>query len=191
MLRNYFSYFIMFFFIISCGPKFYFKEDYSFYEENFFLNENTSLRTDGFYVLESQWFKRNDSIIKPKQYEVYKFYKTGQVNFLLLDSLKNSQEYTALMQKQIQEYGKEKNEYTLFQGYYKLQENRIVMQQVNAVTRKFSYLYGFIKENKLVIVNSTIEGKGDFQDSYFQDNYKGTYLFIPSETAEKDLIPNW
>ncbi|NJM79740.1 MAG: hypothetical protein HC854_09155 [Flavobacterium sp.] len=155
------------------------------------MNENAFLRTDGFYVLESKWYKRNDKLVKPTQYEVYKFYKNGQVNFILLDSLKTDEEYVALMKSQIDEYGKGKNEYTLFQGYYKIQDNKIIIQQVNSVTRKFSYLYGFIEENKFSIVNNTIKGSGSFKDEYFQDNYKGSYSFMPSKIAESILKPNW
>ncbi len=191
MLKRQISYLIMFCFIISCGPKFYYKNDYPFYDSNFILSENANLRTDGFYVLESEWYKRKDSLEKPKQIEVYKFFKTGQVNFILIDSLKTDEEYTIIMKNQIELYGKNKKEYTLFQGYYKIEENKIVIQQVNSVTRKFSYLYGFLEENKLTIVNNTIDGKGSFKDNYFQDNYKGSYIFIPSKIAEKNLIPNW
>lgn len=191
MLKRQISYLIMFCFIISCGPKFYYKSDYPFYDSNFILSDNAILRTDGFYVLESKWYKRNDSIEKPNKYEVYKFYKNGQVNFILIDSLKTDKEYSTLMKNQIDEYGKGKNEYTLFQGYYKIQEDKIIIQQVNSVTRNFSYLYGFIEENKLVVVNNTIEGKGSFKDNYFQDNYKATYYFMSSEIAEWSLKPNW
>lgn len=191
MLKRQISYLIMFCFIISCGPKFYYQSDYPFYNSNFVLDENTLLRTDGFYVLESKWYKRNNTIEKPSKFEVYKFYKTGQVNFILTDSLKNDKEYTSLMRNQIELYGKSKKEYTLFQGYYKIEGNKIVIQQVNSVTRKFSYLYGFIENNKLVLVNNTIEGNGSFNDNYFQDNYKGSYSFFQSENADKDLIPNW
>ena len=179
------------FMFFSCGPKFYSKKEYSFYNEDFVLPENSPLQTDGFYVLESSWSKRDDVTTKPVNYQVYKFFKKGQSNVLLTDSLKNPEEYVTAMQKQIQEYGKNKNEYTLFQGYFKLQGNKIIIQEVNAVIRQFSYRYGYVENNKLIIVKTTTDGNGQFNDKYFTDYFKSTYVFVPFEKAEKELIPNW
>lgn len=179
---------IMFF---SCGPKFYSKKDYSFYDGKFVLDQNSPLQTDGFYVLESNWSKRDDISTKPTSYQVYKFFNEGQSNVLLVDSLKKPEEYVVAMQKQIQEYGKNKNEYTLFQGYYKLQENKIIIQEVNAVLRQFSYRYGYVENNRLIIVKTTTHGNGQFNDKYFTDYFKSTYIFVPFEKAERELIPNW
>ncbi|MFD2909849.1 hypothetical protein ACFSX9_14010 [Flavobacterium ardleyense] len=179
------------FMFFSCGPKFYSKKDYTFYDRSFVLNENSALQTNGFYVLESTWSKRDDIIKKPTKFEVYKFFKEGQSNLLLVDSLKTSAEYVAAMQKQFQEYGKNKNEYTLFQGYFKVQESKIIIQEVNVVIRQFTYRYGYIENDKLIMVKSTTEGKGQFNDKYFTDYFKSTYVFVPYEKADAELVPNW
>lgn len=179
------------FMFFSCGPKFYTKKDYSFYNGDFVLDENSPLQTNGFYVLESSWSKRNDSTTKPANFQVYKFFTKGQSNMLLVDSLKNPEEYLTAMQKQLQEYGKNKNEYTLFQGYFKIQDHKIIIQEVNAVLRQFTYRYGYIENNKLIIVKTTTEGNGQFNDKYFTDYFKSTYIFVPFEKANNELAPNW
>ena len=189
-MKYFFSYLFFVLVLISCGPKFYDKNDFTFYDKNFTLNQNSLLRTDGFYVLGNSWSKRNNDSIKPEKYEVYKLYKTGQSNLILVDSLKASQEYLDLMKEQIKKYGKGKNEYTLSQGYYKLQGNKIVIQSVTTEIRQFNYLYGYLENDKLIIVSGTIDGRGKFKDKYFTDYYKRIYNFVPYEKAD-ELEPNW
>ena len=75
-MKYFFSYLFFTSFLTSCGPKFYDKNDFTFYDKNFALNQNSLLRTDGFYVLGNSWSKRNNDSIKPEKHEVYKFYKS-------------------------------------------------------------------------------------------------------------------
>lgn len=103
-MKNNFCCWVSFFIVVSCVPKFYYKNDYSFYGKKTFRG-NSLLRTDGFYILESEWHKRNDSLVLPDRYRIYKFYNGDQVNHILADSLGNAQEYLETMHRQIEEYG--------------------------------------------------------------------------------------
>lgn len=182
---------MMSFFMTSCGPKFYYKDDYSFYKKGFALDEDSFLRTDGFYIPESEWQKKDSSQPKPEKYEVYRFFKTGQVNLILVDSLENNQEYFDAMNSQIDGREKRKQSSTLFQGYYQVKDTKIIIQQVNVSLRRFYYLYGYIEKNKLIFVKKTIEGDGEFREDYFTDTYKANYVFVPYDSLGEDLIPNW
>ena len=181
---------IMLFFITSCGQKFYRKNDYSFYEENFVLDYSSYLRIDGFYILEGEWNKRNDSLGSPEKHEAYKFYKTGQVNIALMDSLKDPQRDFYLIQKQFDENYKQQKGSTLFQGYYRMKGTKIIIQQVNVPLRQFYYLYGYLEKNKLIFVKKSIDGGGEFKEDYFAGIYKEIYKFVPFNKSD-NVTPNW
>ena len=186
---------LVFMFILnSCGQKFYTKQDYSFFDKNFVLNANATLKTDGVYVLQSIWSDENGGVFKTLESpKFYKFYKTGQSNLTLCDkNIKSDQDYVNLVRNGVIDSEKNKKSLgTLFQGYYKLQDNRIVIQSVNAPLRQFTYSYGFVESDKLIIVKKTIEGHGKFDDQYFTNYYKETYLFKPLNNINPDVAPNW
>jgi hypothetical protein len=186
---------VVFMFILnSCGQKFYTKQDYSFFDKNFVLNADAALKTEGVYVLESIWSDENGGVFKSTESaKFYKFYKSGQSNLTLFDkNIKSDQDFLKLIENGVLDSEKNKKSLgTLFQGYYKLQNSRIVIQSVNASLRQFSYSYGFVENDKLIIVKKTTEGGGSFDDQYFTNYYKETYLFKPLNNINPDVVPNW
>lgn len=186
---------IVFMFILnSCGQKFYTKQDYPFFDKNFVLSENAALKTEGVYVLESIWSDENGGVFKTlENQKFYKFYKTGQSNLTLCDAnVKSDEDYLGLIRNSIIDSEKNKAKLgTLFQGYYKLQDNKIVIQSVNAPLRQFTYCYGFLEANKLIIVKKTSEGGGKFDNQNFTNYYKETYLFKRLQNGSVDVVPNW
>ncbi|MBT0964101.1 hypothetical protein [Denitromonas iodatirespirans] len=179
------------FLVASCAPVFYSKENYPFYDKDFLLDKRALLRTDGFYVPEAGLDSGGEKLTQAGKYEVYKFYKTGQASFVLMDSLQGNDKYFDAMQRQIDKYGNGKREYTLFQGYYRVRNDQIVIQQVNVTTGNFIYLYGFVENNRLSIIKRTIDGDGKFLEDSFSNPYRMTYIFSPYARAEEGLTPNW
>jgi hypothetical protein len=78
---------------------------------------------------------------------------------------------------------------TLFEGYYKTENDRIVMQRASVPQQLFVYNYGLIKKDTLILVKETIAGKGKIKDQYFTDYYKAYYIFVP--TQQNYIKPNW
>lgn len=175
----------------SCSKKTYVQRDYTLYDENFQLPASSNLRTDGVYVLDNVWTK--DSQRKVTEHVFYKFYKGGQVN-LTLDlnkEINTNQEYIENIKKHIATTQKDKFK-THFEGYYKLQENKIVIQSVTVPRNLFTYNYGYLEGGKLILVKETIDGKGKIEDKYFTDYYKATYKFLPLDESQlKNLVPGW
>tara|TARA_R110000851_G_scaffold89636_1_gene195598 strand:- start:718 stop:1299 length:582 start_codon:yes stop_codon:yes gene_type:complete len=174
--------------VSACMPVFLYQKDYSFYDADFALSANSALRTDGFYVFEGMAGQQGNIADKPDVYEVYKFYKSGQVNFLLTDMLQENGVYLNAMKDQIEagEAGR-----TLFQGYYKIYGDKIIIEQVNTVTTNFIYSYALVDHDTLTVVKKTIEGGGAFRADYFSGKSTLVYRFTPDEKAESELSPNW
>jgi len=186
-----YSYYLMLFFLsifTSCGQKLYEKGDYTFYKKSFVLKNNLVLKTNGVYVLDHIWTKDNGGTAKePKEHRFYKFYDTGQSN-LFLDTdntIKTDQDYTDAIKND----NRRKSE-TLFEGYYKLEGERIIIQSMVVPRRQFEYKYGYVENNTLVIVKATHEGNGKFDDKYFTDYYKEYYIFKPLQEVDA-VIPKW
>jgi len=178
----------------SCYPnKFYKNKDYSFYKADFSLPDTTSLRTDGVYILKSIWSQNNgpQRTVQADERMVLKFYSTGQVN-LLLDTVDRAATeqfdyagaFDSIIDASIQHGSR-----TLFQGYYKVQGDRLVVQQVNAALQQFHYTYFLIGKDGLVKVSATISGKGRTDDCHFPPYYRAYYTFTPVERAF--ATPNW
>ena len=176
-------------FLPSCGQKFYTKQQYSFYDEKFILETNSVLKTDGVYILEQVWSSNKIQNINRKSSKVYKFYDSGHVNFSVQDSTISNQNYIKYVKEQIAISNKKKN--TLFEGYYKIKGDKIIIQNVNTPLRQFYYTYGFLEDNKLKIVKETIEGNGKFDDKFFTKFYVETYKFIKIENLDSLDKPNW
>ena len=174
--------------VSACMPVFLYQKDYSFYDADFALSANSVLRTDGFYVFEGMAGQQGNIVDTPEVYEVYKFYKSGQVNFLLTDTLQENGVYLDAMKDQIEagEAGR-----TLFQGYYKIYGDKIIIEQVNTVTTNFIYSYALVDHDTLTVVKKTIEGGGAFSADYFSGKSTLVYRFTPDEKAESELSPNW
>ena len=119
---------------------------------------------------------------------MYKFYKSGQVNFLLTDTLQGNGGYLNAMKDQIEAGDVVR---TLFQGYYKIYGDKIVIEQVNTVTTNFIYSYALVDHDTLTVVKKTIEGGGAFSADYFSGKSTLVYRFTPDEKAESELSPNW
>ena len=187
---KYSCYLMLFFMSIftSCGQKVYQKKDYTFYNDVFTLNSNSALKTDGVYVLDHIWTNHNGGTSKkPREHRFYKFYKTGQSN-LFLDAdtiIKSDEDYSNAVKKDNLERGN-----TLFEGYYKLEGERIIIQSMVVPRKQFEYKYGYLENNTLVIVKATHEGNGKFDNKYFTDYYKEYYIFKPLKEVDS-VIPKW
>ena len=172
----------------SCSSKIYQKDDYTFYNKGFNLDGYSLLRTDGVYVLDRIWTNENGATVKqPQNHLFYKFYKTGQCNLTvdISNEIKTKKEYENILRKDL-----EKQENTLFQGYYKISEPKIIIQRRVTPRRLFEYKYGYVEKDTLIIVKSTIEGKGKFDTKYFTEYYKEYYVFVPLQ-IKNESEPQW
>ena len=175
----------------SCSKKTYVQRDYTLYDENFQFPESRNLRTDGIYVLDNILTK--DSQRKATEHVFYKFYKGGQVNLTvdLNHEIMTNQEYIESIKKHIEATQKVDFK-THFEGYYKLEQDKIVIQSVTVPRNLFTYNYGFLEGNKLILVKETIGGKGKIEAKYFTDYYKATYKFLPLDKSQlENLVPGW
>jgi len=193
-MKNKLTIMILLFGLFSCAQKLYVKEDYTLYDKNFVLPATSLLQTNGVYVLESIWTDENGER-KPneKEHMFYKFYKTGQVNLIvdLDNTIKTEQDYIERINQDFQQY-KEGKKQTLFEGYYKLKEDKIVIQRKVVPRKQFNYRYGYVQDDKLIIVTSTHLGKGEFDEKHFTNFYKETYQFKPLSTAKlENQNPYW
>lgn len=170
----------------------YVKQDYHLFDENFLLTPNAILRTDGVYVLQTIWNNKTGER-KATGHNFYKFYKSGQQNLTVdLDhKINNEQEYIESIQKHIASTNK--GEFiTHFEGYFYLKKDRIVIERISVPRKIANYSYGYLENDKLIIVTETIEGKGKMEDKYFTDYYKATYIFKPLNKSElENLNPGW
>jgi hypothetical protein len=175
----------------SCAQKHFSGADYTFYEKGFRLDPSSSLRADGIYILDRIWTDENGGTEEDaNEHKFYKFYKTGQCNMILdlENKIKTEEHYVSAIQKDA-----DQNKMgTLFEGYYKLQEDRIVIQRILHPVKQFEYKYGYVLKDTLVLVKSTIEGKGEFKDKFFTDYYKEYYVFKPLDNkAIMGIVPVW
>ncbi|NHN28047.1 hypothetical protein FIA58_020405 [Flavobacterium jejuense] len=192
MKKNLIAYIIFVFAFDSCSQKFYIKNDYSFYNENFELSKESLLKTNGIYVLESTWSSVADNSNKEKQMKsFYIFHKTGQSNMIMMSNTDSVPNYRKIIIDNYNRSKKNKNIGTLFQGYYLLRGNKIIIENVNSALRRFNYSYGYVENDKLIIVKpNSLQGDGKFEDKYFLQTYKETYLFVPVEDLDS-VLPNW
>lgn len=171
----------------SCAKNIYQKDDFPFYDPAFKLAASSELKTNGVYVLDRIWTNENGGAYKqPKEHRFYKFYTTGQCN-LTLDlshQIKTNEDYGNAVNKDLLL----KN--TLFEGYYKIENNKVVIQRRVVPRRQFEYLYGYIERDSLIIVKSTIEGKGKFHEKDFSQTYREYYIFLPLE-IKNEKAPQW
>lgn len=192
MKRDLIAYIILVFAFDSCSQKFYTKSDYSFYNENFELSEESLLKTNGVYVLESIWSSVDNKInIEKEKESLYIFYRTGQSNMIMMSSTDSVPDYRKIIIDNYNRSKKNKNIGTLFQGYYQLKANKIVIENANSALRRFNYSYGYVENDKLIIVKpNSLQGDGKFEDKYFLQTYKETYVFVPVENLDS-ILPNW
>jgi len=175
----------------SCAQQHLSRGDYSFFDKNFVLAPDSKLRTDGVYVLNKIWTDDNGGTEKkPDMHKFYKFYKTGQCNLTLdpENAIRTEQDYKTVVAKDVQAAHKKA---TLFEAYYKLKEDKIIIQGIVYPVKQFEYKYGYLADNMLIIVKATREGSGKFDDKNFTDYYKEYYSFIPLELTGSATDPNW
>ncbi|MCD0467207.1 hypothetical protein [Flavobacterium sp. ENC] len=189
-LRHYNCWFMLLFIGLcaSCTPKVYQKNDYTFYDQTFILDASSGLRTDGVYVLDHIRTEENGGTVRqPKEHRFYKFYSTGQCNLTLDPSgvIKTKTDYSEAVSK---DFTLKKN--TLFEGYYRLENNRIIIQSIVVPRKQFEYKYGYLEQDNLILVQATTEGKGKFDDRYFTGFYKEYYVFMPLD-IKKESEPQW
>ena len=189
-MKKWFLYGILTFFT-SCGQKFYTKKQYSFYDEKFILDKNSVLKTDGVYIIDEVWSSIDGIIsIKPENRRIYKFYENGHSNFSFQDATQTEKSNFEYVKEQVAASNERKN--TLFEGYYKIEGDKIVMQNMNVPRRMFNYSYGLIEPNKLIILRTgIIEGNGKFHDKFFTKYYVETYKFVNIENSDSLDKPNW
>lgn len=168
------------------------KADYSLYNPDFELVNTSPLRTDGVYVLVKIWTNQNGGTERvATERKIYKFYPGGQVN-LILDpehKLTTGEAYVQAFNEGIEE-SKKKGSATLFEGYYKIENDKMVLQRWVTPRKQFSYDYFLLEKDDIIIgISSTINGKGQIAAKYFTEYYKAYYSFIPTE--DNYSIPNW
>lgn len=156
---------------------------YSFHNPNFMLDTTLHLRTDGVYIAAKTWTK-NSTATPPKEKLVYKFYKGGQVNMLI----DQNNELTSAADF-VNAFNRENKSTALFKGYFRIEGERLVLQRMVSPRGVLEYNYGWVKNDSLVFVSSTIAGRGKIDDKYFTDYYKAYFVFVP--TAGDYTNPNW
>ena len=174
--------------LFSCGNRHFSKSDYTFYNRGFMLQPGAALRTNGVYVLQTIWTDENGGTIKPaKGHKFYKFFNTGQCT-LVLDP--NNKITTANILELLVKEAKNNNKPTLFESYYRLEGDKIVIQGIVYPVKQFEYKYGYVANDEIIIVKATREGNGDFDDAFFTTYYKESYIFMPLKGADA-LTPDW
>ncbi|GGH80792.1 hypothetical protein HNQ91_005387 [Filimonas zeae] len=173
---------------LACGTKHYQQSQYPFHNPAFTMDTLHGLKTNGVYVLRS--IQSGDSIRQATVHQFYRFYATGQSNLTLDNqhSITTPAGYVNAVRKDAAYTGHG----TLFEGYYRQQGGRMVIQEVTMPLRQFNYRYGYTNQDSLVLVRSTIKGKGRFTEDYFHSNYKEVYLFMPLPALATDSYrPHW
>lgn len=167
--------------------KHYQQKDYSFYAKDFTLDNSALLQTDGVYI--SEQTDQHREVQKDKK--LYKFYPGGQVNMIINDQneLNTTADYSNAFNRSNDRTLLAKRG-TLFEGYYRMAGDRIVLQLMNQPLRQFYYVYAFLKDNQMVVVRSTHEGKGKMEDQYFNSAYQEVYHFEKASGAVF-TSPNW
>ncbi|SEW51070.1 hypothetical protein [Chitinophaga arvensicola] len=163
---------------------FYRQEEYSFYQKNFPLPDTALLRTDGVYVLDVIRTGDTARTIASADRQIYKFYPGGQVNLVLnrYDSLESADDYRDAFNKR--PAGR-----TLFQGYYKVTGNKLVIQQMSTPRAQFYYSYFRLTPDSIIQVSSTLQGKGTIKARHYTGNYEALYRYVPVDGVF--VTPNW
>lgn len=178
---------------ISCNPyKYYTKKDFEFYQENF-QQKGILPKTQGVYVLEKVWTKRNGYINdhKYKDYiHFYKFFKTGQQNSYLIPKKEFNSSFSEIVTKEAQNY--KNGDRTLFQGYYKLKKDYIILENVNSALNNFYYSHGKIENDTLTIISTENSSLKEFDESKLNFLVKHVYVFKSfNDPSYQDIKPNW
>ncbi|WP_129715403.1 hypothetical protein [Pedobacter sp. SYP-B3415] len=160
---------------------FYQQEDYPFYRQPDNGSSGALLRTDGVYVLQQ---RKGDTATYTKPGRMYKFYPGRQFNMVL--GLADSAPADSILKVFNQEALKTR---TLFQGYFKNQADRLILQNVHTARRQFNYHYAIIGKDRLIIKASTHQGRGKFSDKYFENGYTEVYHF--REITGRFADPRW
>jgi len=179
--------------VCSCtSQKRYVGNDYSFYSKNFKLDSAAFLRTDGVYILDrTETDGTNETKKVHHDKKIYKFYPNGQVNMVLdsANELKSDDDYMKAFNSKINASSITKNA-TLFEGYYRIQGNRMVIQFVNQPLRQFYYTYVYLAEKQMIIVKTTHVGRGKIKERYYNSSYKEPYRFKQTH-VDGYLPPDW
>lgn len=178
--------------ITACSPyKYYAKTDFSFYQEGFSLQSSLP-KTQGVYVLDKVYTKRYGYVADHqfKGYShFYKFFKTGQHNSYLVQDKDFDGNYQRIVQEA--KTGREGGR-TLFQGYYKLQSDHIILEGVNAALGKFHYTHGKIYEDRLEIISTGSDDVAHFDAGSFNYLSVYTYVFKPFDIENyQDVKIDW
>ncbi|WP_295128843.1 hypothetical protein [uncultured Chitinophaga sp.] len=170
----------------ACSPKTYRTGDYSYYRKQFRLADSSFLRTDGVYIAAAVWTDDNPTLRAPKEKKILQFFPGGQTNLFLDmgDSLKTEADFIGKIAARHKEQGA-----TLFEGYYRIEGDRIAIQRVNNPLRQFNYAFGHIAQDSIVILKGGIEGRQPFADKNYPGIYKEYYIFMPLDTAELHKYP--
>jgi len=191
MLKNLFVFSVFSVFLNSCGSKFYIKEDYTFYDQNFKIPNPSLIQTQGVYLLDTDVKTGEAKSSRAKNF--YKFFNGGQTFFSLQESEKQENEYNNIIKEEITRTSNPKKGIsTLFQGYYKINDNKVIIQNVNVPLRQFYYTYCLIQKDKLFVIQETIDGNGQFEAKFFEGKPKEIYTFKEFVTNKaEEIIPNW
>lgn len=177
---------------VACSPyKYYAKNDFQFYREGF-IQEGSLPRTQGVYVLDKVYTKRDGYITdhKFKTYtHFYKFFKTGQHNAWLVPTEKFDGNYSAFVRNQTSSPVRSG---TLFQGYFKLKDDHIILENVNAALGKLYYTHGKISEDHLEIISTVNDNIKDFDESKLNYLVIYTYVFKPFDEPDyQEVKVDW
>jgi hypothetical protein len=176
---------------IACSPyKYYVKKDFQFYSEGFF-QKGLLPKTQGVYVLE-QVFSKGDGHIADHKFKgythFYKFFKTGQQNSYLVAEKDFDGNYLGLVRHEAATWQGR----TLFQGYYKLKEDHIILEGVNAALGKFYYTHGRISDDRLEIISTVNADVKNFDESKLNYLVIYTYVFKPfDEQGYQEVEVDW
>jgi len=174
--------------LFSCSTRQFSKSDYTFYDKNFVLQPKANLRTDGVYKLHTIATDEDGSTVKQAGItKFYKFFKTGQC-IMILDPDNNITAAKAL--EELKKAAENKNKPTLFESYYRLKDDKIIIQGIVYPVKHFVYKYGYVANNEFTIVKATSEGRGKFDEAFFTDYYQERYIFIPIDNADA-CMPYW
>jgi hypothetical protein len=183
---------VLCFCLLSCNPyKRYRGGDYSFYDKRPAAGASALLRTDGVYVSDNANSNTGDKSRRPATpKKIYKFYPTGQVNMILdIDGrLTNADDYVEAFNQAIKT-NMARPAATLFEGYYRLQGNKLVLEQVVTPIQQFTYTYAALQPDGIAVYAVTHEGKGNLKDKYYKNGYTAFYKFIPVKGGF--ITPDW
>lgn len=81
---------------------------------------------------------------------------------------------------------------TLFQGYFKLKDDHIILENVNAALGKLYYTHGKISEDHLEIISTVNDNIKDFDESKLNYLVIYTYVFKPFDEHDyQEVKVDW